>query len=146
MADAINARDPRKLGLLTIPGVVVSLLPSLACPLCWPAYAAMVSSLGLGFLVSSTYLLPLTGALLAVAVVGLGLQIKSKGYGPFVLGLLSAAIILPGKFLLESNAITYAGAAILVIASAWSLAPGRSAGSASCPTRPPAGEGSRRSI
>jgi len=146
MAEAINARDPRKLGLLTMPGVVVSLLPSLACPLCWPAYAALVSSLGLGFLVSSTYLLPLTGALLAVAVVGLGLQIKLKGYGPFVLGLLSAAIILPGKFLLESNAITYAGAAILVIASAWSLVPSRSADSASCQTCPPAGEGSGQSV
>jgi hypothetical protein len=146
MANAINARDPRKLGLLTIPGVAVSLLPSLACPLCWPAYAALVSSLGLGFLASSTYLLPLTGALLALAVVGLGLQIKLNGYGPFVLALLSAAIILPGKFLLGSNAITYVGAAILVIASAWSLAPSRSAGSASCPTCPPASEGSRQSV
>jgi mercuric ion transport protein len=146
MANGINARDPRKLGLLTIPGVVVSLLPSLACPLCWPAYAALVSSLGLGFLVSSTYLLPLTGALLAVALVGLGLQIKLKGYGPFTLGLLSAALILPGKFLVELNAITYAGAAILVIASAWSLSPSRSAGSASYKNCPPAAEGSRQSI
>ncbi|SRR6266446_2520073 len=78
MADAINAREPRKLGLLTIPGVAVSLLPSLACALCWPAYAALISSMGLGFLASSAYLLPLTGALLAVAVVGLGLQIKTR--------------------------------------------------------------------
>ena len=146
MADAINTRDPRKLGLLTIPGVVVSLLPSLACPLCWPAYAALVSSLGLSFLASSTYLLPLTGALLAVAVVGLGLRIKSKGYGPFALGLLSAATILPGKFLLESNATTYAGAALLVIASVWSLAPRRSGVSASCSTCAPSGEGSHRLV
>lgn len=146
MANAINARDPRKPGLLTIPGVVVSLLPSLACPLCWPAYAALVSSLGLGFLVSSTFLLPLTGTFLAVAVVGLGLQIKPKGYGPFFLGLLSAALILPGKFLLESNAITYAGAAILLIASASSLAPSRFASSASCPSCPTASEGSRQSV
>src|SRR6266852_6181007 len=99
MADAINAQEPRKLGLLTIPGVAVSLLPVLACSLCWPAYAALISSLGLGFLASSTYLLPLTGALLAVAVVGLGLQ-KSKGYGPFVMGLVSVATILPGRFLI----------------------------------------------
>jgi hypothetical protein len=75
--------------------------------------------------------------------VGLGLQIKSKGYGPFALGLLSAAIILVGKFLLESNAMTYTGAAILVIASAWSLAPSRSAASASCSTCGPSSEGSR---
>lgn len=75
------------------------MLPSLACPLRWPAYAALASSLGLGFLASSAYLLPLTGALLAIAVVGLGLRAKTKGYGPLMLGLLSAAVILPGKFM-----------------------------------------------
>src|SRR5260370_27417019 len=118
MADMLNTQEPRRLGLLTIPGVVVSLLPSLACALCWPAYAALISSLGLGFLASSTYLFPLTGALLAVAVVGLGLQIKSKGYGPFVLGLLSVPVILAGKFLIWSNVMTYSGVAVLVARSA----------------------------
>src|SRR5712691_777029 len=116
MADVIDAREPRKLGLLTIPGVAVSLLPILACSLCWPAYAALVSSLGLGFLASSTYLLPLTGVLLAVATLGLGLQAKNKGYGPLALGLVSAGTILPGKFLLASAAMTHAGAGLLVIA------------------------------
>src|SRR5260370_22824755 len=116
MADTLKAQEPRKLGLLTIPGVLVSLLPSLACPLCWPAYAALVSSLGLGFLASSTYLLPLTGVLLALALVGLGLQAKNKGYGPLALGLLSAGTILPGKFLLASSAMTYSGASLPVIA------------------------------
>ena len=102
--------------------------------------------MGFGFLASSTYLLPLNGALLAVAVVGLGWQIKSKGYGPIALGLLSAAIILSGKFRLDSNVITYSGASILVIASAWSLAPGRTARSEACPSCPPADEGDRQSI
>ena len=146
MADMLNTQEPRKVGLLTIPGVVVSLLPSLACALCWPAYAALISSLGLGFLASSAYLLPLTGALLAVAVVGLGLQIKSKGYGPFIIGLVSVATILPGKFLIGSNVMTYTGVALLVIASAWCLAPRRSADSASCSTCAPSGEGSHQSV
>jgi mercuric ion transport protein len=146
MAEMLNTQKPRKLGLLTIPGVVVSLLPSLACALCWPAYAALISSLGLGFLASSVYLLPLTGTLLAVAVVGLGLQIKSKGYGPFVMGLVSVATILPGKFLIWSNLMTYTGVALLVIASAWSLAPRRSADSASCSTCAPSGEGSHQAV
>ncbi len=141
MADTLNAQEPRKLGLLTIPGVLVSLLPSIACPLCWPAYAALVSSLGLGFLASSTYLLPLTGVLLALALVGLGLQAKNKGYGPLALGVVSAGTILPGKFLLASSAMTYAGAGLLVIASAWSLLPARPAVSASCPTCATPGEG-----
>src|SRR5216684_5606075 len=146
MADMLNTQEPRKLGLLTIPGVVVSLLPSLACALCWPAYAALISSLGLGFLASSTYLLPLTGALLAMAVGGLGLQIKSKGYGPFVLGIVSVATILPGKFLIGSNLMTYGGVAVLMIASAWSLVPRRSAASAPCSTCAPSGERSHQSV
>lgn len=48
-----------KHGLLSLPGVTVSLLPKLMCPACWPAYAGLLSSLGLGFLISARYLLPL---------------------------------------------------------------------------------------
>jgi uncharacterized membrane-anchored protein len=146
MADSLNAQEPRKLGLLTIPGAAVSLLPILACSLCWPAYAALISSLGLGFLASTTYLLPVTGALLAVAVVGLGLQIESKRYRPFVMGLVSVGMILPGKFLIGSNLMTYGGVALLVIASAWSLVPRRSADSASCSTCAPSSEGGHQSV
>jgi len=50
------------------PGIGVSLLPTLACPLCWPAYAGLLSSLGLGFLISTKYLFPLTVVFLAVAL------------------------------------------------------------------------------
>lgn len=146
MAEAINAHDQHKLGLLALPGIVVSLLPSLACPLCWPAYAALLSSLGLGFLASSSYLLPLTGVLLAVAMLGLGLQAKSKGYGPLLMGLVSTAVILSGKFVLASNAMTYAGAAVLIIASVWSLIPRRPAASASCRPCTASMEGDRESV
>jgi hypothetical protein len=124
MADTLNNHLQRKVGLLAIPGVVVSALPILACALCWPAYAAVISSLGLGFLASSTYLLPLTGALLIVAVVALGFQIKPNGYGPFLLGIVSAATILSGKFMIGSNLMTYSGIVLLVFASGWSLIPG----------------------
>jgi hypothetical protein len=123
MAETINAPQSRRVGFLTIPAVVVSLLPILACSLCWPAYAALLSSLGLGFLGNSTYLLPLTGVLLVVAVGGLGLQIKSAGYGPFALGVVSGGAILAGKFMVESNLATYSGVVLLAIASAWSLMP-----------------------
>ena len=142
MAETI-AREPKKLGLLTIPGLVVSVLPILACSLCWPAYAALISSLGLGFLGSSAYLLPLTGALLAVAVAGLGVQIKTAGCGPFAFGLVSAGAILVGKFVINSNLTTYAGVALLAIASVWNLVPRRSK---VCSTCAAAGEGTRRAV
>jgi mercuric ion transport protein len=142
----IYNRQTTRLGLLAVPGAVVSALPILACALCWPAYAALISSLGLGFLGSSTYLLPLSGALLAVALIGLGLQIRSKGYGPFGLGLMSVATILPGKFLVGSNVMTYGGVALLLVASVWSMAPRRSAASASCSNCAPSGEGSPQAV
>jgi hypothetical protein len=145
MAYTLDTGNRSKLGLVTIPGVVVSLLP-LACPLCWPAYAALASSLGVGFLASSTYLLPLTGVLLVVAAIGFGLQAKTKGYGPSALGLVAAAVILPGKFMIGSNLMTYTGVALLMVASAWSLAPRRSAVSASCSTCAPSDEGRHSSV
>ena len=52
--------------LVALPGVGVSLLPKLMCPACWPAYAGIVSALGLGFLVSTKYLLLLTAAFLSI--------------------------------------------------------------------------------
>jgi len=57
-----------KQSFMTIPGVGVSLLPKLACPFCWPAYAGLLSSVGLGFLISAKYLLPITAAFLVLAV------------------------------------------------------------------------------
>jgi hypothetical protein len=119
MPEEIKAQQSKKLGLLTIPGAAVSLLLIRACSLCWPAYAALLSSVGLGFLGNSAYLLPLTGALLAVAVAGLGLQIKTTGYGPFAFGLVSGGAILVGKFVIDSNLTIYAGVALLMIASVW---------------------------
>jgi hypothetical protein len=134
MAETNNAPQIRKVGFLTLPAVVVSLLPVLACAVCWPAYAALLSSLGLGFLGSSTYLMPLTAGLLAVAVGGLGLQIKGAGYGPFVLGVVAGGAILAGKFTIDSSLTTYAGVGLLAIASAWSLRPRGSTLSGACST------------
>jgi hypothetical protein len=130
MGEAINIRDQRKFVLLTIPGVLVSLLPALVCPISLPLYAPILSSVGLGFLISSTYLLPLTGALLVIAVVGLGLQAKTRGYGPFAMGFVSAALIVAGRFLLASSLMNYVGVALLAAASGWTLVPQRRAAAA----------------
>ena len=57
---------------LLIPGIDVALLPKLACPACWPAYVALLSSIGLGFLLSTAYLFPLTVVFLMFTVIPLG--------------------------------------------------------------------------
>jgi mercuric ion transport protein len=123
--------------LTVLPGIGVSLLPKLACPMCWPAYAGLLSSLGLGFLVSTTYLLPVTTAFLLVAVAALGFRARARrGYGPMLLGLVAGAAVLYGKFFLESDAAMYCGVALLVAASVWNSWPLRAV---SCPDCVPAG-------
>ncbi len=80
---------------MTLPGVGASILPKLACPACWPAYAALLSSVGLGFLISTVYLLPMTVALLSLALGAIAFRAKQRnGYGPLLLGLLATAAVL----------------------------------------------------
>lgn len=115
-----------KQSLLTVPGVGVSLLPKLICPLCWPAYAGLLSTLGLGFLISTTYLVPLTAALLALAVGSLAFRASHRrGLAPFWFGLATAVILLTGKFYFESAPATYGGVGLLVLASVWNAWPRR---------------------
>jgi mercuric ion transport protein len=113
-----------KQGLLALPGVGVSILPKLACPACWPAYAGLLSSVGLGFLISTVYLLPLTVAFLVLALAALVFKAnKRRGYGPFVLGLVAASAVLLGKFAFEFTLTVYSALGLLVIASLWNVWP-----------------------
>ena len=115
-----------KQNLVALPSIGVSLLPKLACPLCWPAYAGLLSSVGLGFLVSTKYLLPVTIGFLVLALGALAFRAKNRhGYGPFVLGVLAAVGILVGKFRWESNPAVYGAIGLLVVASLWNAWPNR---------------------
>ena len=113
-----------KEGALAGPAVGVSLLPKVICPICSPAYAAVLSSVGLGFLVSTAYLLPVTLVFLSLAVVALAFRASTRrGHGPFWMGLAAASSVFIGKFLLDLPALTYGGVAGLVLASIWNAIP-----------------------
>lgn len=113
-----------KRSLMTIPGLSVSLLPKLACPLCWPAYAGLLSSVGLGFLISDKYLLLVTAAFLVLAIGALAFRANRRhGHGPFILGLISAFGVLAAKFWWESRPSMYVAIGLLVIASVWNARP-----------------------
>ncbi len=114
-----------KQNLLAAPVIGLSLLPKIACPACWPAYAGLLSSIGLGFMVSNlTYLLPLTVAFLLIAVGTLAFRARRRrGYVPFALGILAAGFILLGKFYLASNPVLYVGLGLLILASVWNSWP-----------------------
>jgi len=105
-----------------LPAVGAALLPKLTCPACWPAYAALLSALGVGFVDYTPYLLPLTLVFLIVTLAILAWRPR-RGYAPLVLGLIAAAVMLIGKFFFDSDAATYAGVALLVGASTWNAWP-----------------------
>ena len=115
-----------KRSVAMLPGIGVSLLPKLICPMCWPAYAGIVSALGLGFLISTKYLLPLTFIFLALTTAALGFRASQRrGYGPLLLGVIAAAMILAGKFYFEVTQPVYPGVGLLIAASIWNGWPRR---------------------
>jgi len=112
----------------TLPGIGLAFLPNVACPACWPAYAGVLTSLGLGFLLDVRWLFPLTAVFLLVAVIALGFRARRRrGFGPFFVGMAAAAIVLAGKFGFESDPAMYAGLGLLVAASMWNTWPRRAA-------------------
>jgi hypothetical protein len=110
--------------IAALPATVVALLPGVACPACWPAYAGLLNVFGLGFINYSPYLAPLTGGLLVLSVGLLAYRAKRRrGYRPFMLGLLATTGVMIGRFVLESNAFTYGSLALLITASLWNAWP-----------------------
>jgi hypothetical protein len=96
-----------------------------------PAYAGVISSVGLGFLMRTAYLLPLTLLFLGLALAALVFRAgRRRGYGPLALGAVAAALLLAGKFVLDSGASVLAGVVTLVGASLWNAWPVRPATSA----------------
>jgi len=118
--------------LAMLPGVGAALLPKLACPACWPAYAGLMSSLGLGFLLDTVWLLPLTVAFLGVAVGALAFRAqRRRGYAPVALGVAASVFIIAGKFLFDSGPAMILGISMLVGSSIWNSWPRRA--DAACP-------------
>lgn len=115
-----------------LPTIGIALLPKLTCPACWPAYAGLLSSLGISFIDYTPYLLPFTLAFLVISLAALGYKASSRrGFGPLLLGLVAGAIMTTGKFVYNNDATMYVGLSILIAASVWNTWP-RKAASGEC--------------
>jgi len=113
-----------KKSLAVLPAVAVALLPSITCPACWPGYAAVLSSFGIGFLPSNRYLLPFTVTFLVIYLFMLTWEARKRNhFRPLVLGTIGSVVLVVGRFALESNPLLYSGVAILITASIWNAWP-----------------------
>lgn len=143
MESAGRSRSRWSRSLAVLPGAGLALLPAGACPACWPAYAGLLGSLGLGFLLDTSYQLPVMGAFLALALAALGYGAKGRrGFGPLALGVGATVTALAGKFALSSSALLYLGLALLIGASLWNSWPLRAARTEACGKCAPQGSGS----
>ena len=112
--------------LAAVPAIGLSLLPNVTCPACWPAYAGLLSSLGVPVLMNNAVLMPLTVLFMAVAVGSMAYRAKRRqGYGPFGVGVVAAMIVIVGKFVFAIDGVAYGGIALLVAASIWNSRPRR---------------------
>ncbi len=139
--EADTTQSPRFGRLIaSIPASGVFLLPIGTCPACWPAYAAFLGSLGLGFLFSERVLLPVAVVLLVLALAALAYRAPThRGFGPLLLGVAGAIAGLGGKFVFVSDLALYLGITLLLAASVWNTWPlSRQTGACSrCVTGPP---------
>jgi len=109
-----------------LPGIGIALMPKVVCPLCWPAYAGILSAAGLTFLMEDRWLLPISAVFLLAALAALAWRARSRrGYGPLGVGAASAAGVLVGKFALQSTITVYVNIAALVVACIWNAWPRR---------------------
>jgi mercuric ion transport protein len=106
----------------SFPAIGTALLPKLTCPLCFPAYAALLSAMGLEFIDYTPYLLPLTIVFLAIALGTLVAQAKRTGrWGALLTGVTASAIVVLGKFAFELDWLTTAGIGLLIVAILFSM-------------------------
>lgn len=108
----------------SLPGIGAALLPKATCPACWPIYGGILSSVGLGFLMTGPYFYLLIGGLLSLSLLSLAYKAGSRrGYRPFWIGFIGAVIIIAGKYFALSDYLFYSGAVILIAASVWNNIP-----------------------
>lgn len=99
------------------PALGTALLPKLTCPLCFPAYAALLSALGIEFIDYTPYLIPLTAIFLTIALGVLALQARRTGnITALLIGVAAAAIVLIDKFYFDSTILATGGVILLIIA------------------------------
>lgn len=112
--------------LASLPGIALALLPKFTCPACWPMWASVFPSLGLGLVLDERFAVPLLAVFLlpAVAMLAIGAR-RRRGHAPFAVGLVGAALVVAARSGLAGEAVERCGLALFVGASVWNAWPRR---------------------
>jgi len=111
---SLKSKGPRSIWTV-IPAVIVSLLPALSCPACWPVYAGLLSSIGVGFFNYTPYLLPLLIIFISVSVIALAYEDRKRGrYWITVVGFAGGLAIVLNQLGLNSELLLYGGITLLI--------------------------------
>jgi mercuric ion transport protein len=114
---SITKKTVRSFGSVFL-GVLIAFFPK--CPVCMAAYLSMFGSFGMAQAKYMTWLFPVLILFLGLHLFLLFKKIPKKGYGPFLLSLAGALIILAGrKFFQFDNYVLYTGMACILAGSLW---------------------------
>jgi drug/metabolite transporter (DMT)-like permease len=118
---------PPRTTLLTISSALLVVAPK--CPVCFLAYFGIFGVATASASVYRAWLPAVTAIWLVITVATLAFQRRGprRQYGPALLGLVAALVLLSGKFILDNQALIVAGIVALlgaVIWPSWSRKPG----------------------
>lgn len=125
LADAPALRTVRSL-LSVLLSILIAFFPK--CPLCWAAYMSMFGSAGLALTPYMGWLYPVLIVLLGSHLLLLFQKAPEKGYGPFVLSVTGALVILGSRAFFPVNQFFMISGIVLILSgSLWnSFSPGYS--------------------
>lgn len=108
--------------LMVVPAAVLPLLPSATCPVCLAAYAGVLSSLGLGFLLNDQVQRPLILVFLGITVVSVAwAATRYRRFSPLLLVLSGSVAIVAARIVWNVPSLVYLGVVFLVAGAVWNL-------------------------
>lgn len=108
--------------VLTVPGAVLPLLPSFTCPVCIAAYAGVLSTLGLGLVLTERVLAPLIVVFLLVGIASVARTTRShRRPGPLLMIVAGSGAVVAGRLVWNVPAVLYVGIALVFASSLWNL-------------------------
>jgi hypothetical protein len=109
--------NSRAVGFPVLTTVLAAAMPK--CPLCW---LILMSALGVGPVIGSQWLQPITVGLLLLSAGGLFVRARRLSvYGPFILGLSAAVAMYLCKFQFNFDIGVYLSGVTLVVAAIWNV-------------------------